>query len=216
MIIYCVDIGSEKKKRFAWLSEDTSTGSKKKGETLLSLEKNLLSDIAKKRNVCIGFDLPMYFEIQKNSSDVTNKRSFEGAHPWSGGAGPYTLTTGLAQVTWLFQQLSVKSSEAEVHLLKDISTINKLKKSNNKSQIIIWEAFLSGKNKKPAKGSQHINDCKTGIQLFKKANKYNSLKVEEMDGDPKVYSFIGSILLRTGWTKDIDILKQPCIVIGGR
>lgn len=214
-IDYCVDIGSEKNKNFAWVRR--KTGIDFPGKTLNGLLKDLWESLQSDSIVTIGFECPLFFYMNSDSDNVTSQRPGEGNRPWSAGAGAQVTVTGVAQITWLFSQLRQKIDRGSstdfpsFHLLNDW---DKLK--NATSGLFIWEAFISGKDKPLEKNKEvikndHIEDCKIALDKFEE--KLNS-PIELRYADKEVFSIIGAVLLRTGWTADVNVLNQACFVVG--
>lgn len=114
MKAYCVDIGSEKRENFAW-----ATSHENNGTHLKELLENLILDVGRNEVISIGFECPLYFEIQKEPGEVTKSREFDGNRSWSAGAGAQATITGMAQITWLFKELKEVSPRTECKLLND-------------------------------------------------------------------------------------------------
>lgn len=204
-IDYCVDIGSIKSNNFAWagsakkdppiLLEDLTTT----GSCLNSLADSIVMSHRQGYKITLGLECPLYFELQEDGADANRGRSIDGNRPWSAGAGASVAITGLAQISWLFRRLKNDLGDfLEVEILQDLKSLE------NDSHIYIWEAFISG-----GKSQSHLLDCLKALNLFKQQ------KLLEPAFDKEYFSFIGSVLLHAGWSKDLTTLHKACCVVKG-
>jgi len=62
-----------------------------------------------------------------------------------------------------------------------------------------------------AKGQGHIEDAKIAIRRFREAlpNPESANAIHEEN----VLSLVGAAALRAGWTSNVEVLSQPCLVI---
>ena len=204
MEIYCVDIGSELCNSFAWAKSKSVHG-----KTLEGLKDQIKIDLAENKQIALGFECPLYFDLKINSGDVTKCRERDDRDRASTvGAGAQVSVTGFVQITWLFRQLALEvESKPKCGLLTDWAAL-----SADDQRIFIWEANISNRLKPTYKdyANRHIEDCLVGLELFEKALIKKELKINR---DLEYISLIGSILLRTGWTDELSYLHEPCLVI---
>ena len=204
MEIYCVDIGSELGDNFAW-----AKGELVNGKTLEGLKDQIKSDLLENKQIALGFECPLYFDIKISPRDVTKCRERDDRDRASTvGAGAQVSVTGFVQITWLFKQLEKElEAKPKCSLLTDWVVMSESDKG-----IFIWEANISHRLKPTYKdyANRHIEDCLVGLDLFKEAFIKKELKINR---ELEYISLIGSILLRTGWTDDLSYLQEPCLVI---
>jgi hypothetical protein len=71
----------------------------------------------------------------------------------------------------------------------------------------VWEAFVTGE----AKAASHCNDAAAAVREFLRVSP--DLEGSNAIKPRRVFSLVGAALLRSGWTQDISVLSEPCIVI---
>jgi hypothetical protein len=198
--IFCADIGSVQKGRFGWFGMDPEsrpvTGSSIEDLAILVAEK-----ITDGHKIALGFECPLYVPLRSDPMLLTKARTGEGNRSWSAGAGCGALATGLAEVTWILDQIRARTPRPATAFLnwKEFETSH--------GGLFLWEAFVSGK----AKGSGHAQDAEIAGQMFRAAlpNPETSNAISEKSA----LSLIGACLVRTGWSKNVQILSEPCLVI---
>jgi hypothetical protein len=152
--------------------------------------------------VALGFECPLFVPLAQSTASLTRARVGEGSRPWSAGAGCSALATGLVQVVWILREIRrIAGDQHQVFLDWDDF-------DRSRSGILIWEAFVTG----TAKRDGHIADAKAAVDAF--LGFFPNPQFESAVTCPEeTYSLIGAALLRTGWTRDLDVLSRPCIVI---
>ena len=74
--------------------------------------------------------------------------------------------------------------------------------------LFLWEAFVTGTGKQ----SSHVADARAAGEAFQRALP-DPMRANAFECTSAVYSLLGAALLRTGWSKALDILERPCLVI---
>jgi hypothetical protein len=196
--VICADIGSVAKGNFGWWSSESASGNSPSG-----LSKHVASLLSQNIGVALGFECPLFVPLAENELQLTSARPGEGSRAWSAGAGCGALVTGLVEVAWVLQSIR---SQLE-HPAKSFLSWQEFC-SHNQSGLYIWEAFVSG----TAKQTSHITDAEAGAKAFSHSlpSPQQANAIECTEG---VYSLVGAALLRTGWSTDLSILNQPCIVV---
>jgi hypothetical protein len=199
--IYCADVGSVTLGRFAWFSSRDNTivdGHKR----IQDLVGRVAEDLQRARPVALGFECPLYVPLATEPELLTQARPGERDRPWSAGAGCDALTTGLVQVLWILHQLKAR-------LDRDVpSFLDWRAFESHGSGLFLWEAFVSG----GAKTNGHCEDARAGVDAFRAALPVPRTCLECSGAS---YSLAGAALLRSGWSTDVALLAQPCIVIRG-
>ena len=152
-IVWAVDIGSVKRKHFAWcrVNQDERDLDIKDGDDISDLAQGLADDLSSGHKVAIGFECPLFIPVPKDPLLLTNARDGEFDHPWSAGAGCTALATGLSECAWIFDkvhdlvQVEVKASV----IWEDFFA--------GKANLFVWEAFVTGL----AKGLSDREDART-------------------------------------------------------
>lgn len=197
IVIICADVGSVKEKNFGWWSSLGEHGDKPS-----DLAAHVSTALKSGAPVALGFECPLFIPLEDDEQNLTRARPGEGNRPWSVGAGCAVLATGLVQTTWVLQK--VKN-----HLEHDTSVFLSWDEfSAARSGLYLWEAFVSGK----AKAGSHEEDAKKAVEAFERALP-DPTKCNAVRCDADVYSLVGAALLRTGWSEDLRLLHEPCLVV---
>lgn len=195
---YCADVGSISGGKFGWAGKSRDwEGS---GTSIDELGTSIARDLDAGSPVTLGFECPLFVPFGGESSRLGCARFGEGARPWSAHAGAASLATGLVQVAWLLSRIR----QGAVH--EHRAFLNWTDFGVEYRGLFIWEAFVSAK----AKRESHVDDAKAAVEAFVDALPDPRTSVHCTDG---AYSLIGAALLRTGWTTDIALLSQACVVI---
>jgi hypothetical protein len=196
-VIACADVGSVAKGNFGWWSSENQGGLKPSG-----LVEHVADLLNRGRTVALGFECPLFVPLAENELHLTSARPGEGTRAWSAGAGCGALATGIVQATWVLGEVRRRLSHA---LPAHLSWPQFVAAA---SGLFLWEAFVTG----TAKRASHAEDAKAGATAFMRslpdppaANAVVCLGA--------VHSLIGAALLRTGWTSNIAVLEQPCLVL---
>ena len=77
--------------------------------------------------------------------------------------------------------------------------------------LFLWEAFVSGGAKTAGGENLHASDAELAVDAFLRAlpdvDHTNAIR------ETAVHSLVGPALLRSGWTNDVKLLAEPCLVI---
>jgi hypothetical protein len=197
LAVICADIGSVTQGNFGWYDGDGT-----QGRTPSSLAAHVASKLSASAAVALGFECPLFVPLAETEAKLTSARPGEGSRAWSAGAGCGALTTGLVQVAWVLQQALLGLSEPRRAFLSwdDFERAG--------SGLLLWEAFVSGTRK----GVSHVEDAKLAVNAFVAALPDPAGANAVVCATP-VYSLAGAALLRTGWSSDLNLLSQSCLVI---
>jgi hypothetical protein len=198
--IFCADIGSVKAGRFAWFGVDPD-GKPVPGNTIEDLASAVAEQIAEREKVALGFECPLYVPLRDDPMLLTKARTGEGNRSWSAGAGCGALATGLVEVTWLLENIRAKTPNSVAAFL-DWNAFEKAV-----GGLFLWEAFVSGK----AKGSGDAQDAEIAVRKFQEAlpNPERADAISEQT----VFSLVGASMLRAGWSANVQLLSERCLVI---
>jgi len=151
--------------------------------------------------VALGFECPLFVPLVEDEQRLTCARPGEGSRAWSAAAGCSVLTTGLVEVAWVLREI-LRHLGSPTQVFLDWKSFEQAG-----SGLLIWEAFVSGVDK----GADHAENAKVAVDAFKAALPNPETTVTCTS---EVYSLVGTALLRTGWSSDLTLLSQPCLVIG--
>ena len=203
--IYCVDIGSIKSGNFGWagVSIDSSGNqiSCDESEDIWKLVDETAERLNNGAKVALGFECPLWVPVRDDPKELTSARAGDGNRPWSAQAGPMSLAAGLTECAWILQTMRNRAPNAMAFL-----DWHSYQDSGN--GLFVWEAFVSGKAKK----GSHTEDAMKAVGAF-----VNALSSPEQANSvtptPQTLSLIGMSLLWAGWSSELSLLRQPCIVI---
>ena len=107
----------------------------------------------------------------------------------------------LTEVAWVLDRIRQEAPHVKAFLDWDAF-------DQQESGLFIWEAFVTAS----AKGDSHQADAQAAVDAFKDSlpdpNSKNALRPTH-----RTRSLIGGALLWSGWTTDLKIIGEPCIVI---
>ena len=176
------------------------------GEDVWKLVDEIAVSLNKAANVALGFECPLWVPIRHQPEELTSARCGDGNRAWSAVAGATSLAVGLAQCAWILQEIRNKAQDVEAFLKWDSD-------HQFKSGLFIWEAFVSGGAKSNLhKSNSHIEDAMTAVCAFIRSLPFPQ-ESNAVHPSPQTRSLIGTALLWAGWSEDINLLHQPCIVI---
>lgn len=199
--VYCADIGSVQRNNFGWYA-DCADGASFQGSSMEGLGDAVVASMDAGRRVALGFEAPMFIPLRDEPALLTRRREGETTVNWIGGPGAAVLATALAQVPWVLRDLRAKLGRPATATL-DWQSFT----AGQGAELFLWEAFVSG----AAKGADHIDDARIAVRTFRRA--LPNPGEHDAISEPSVVSLLGAALLRTGWSSDISLLSQPCIVI---
>ena len=197
--ICCADIGSVRRGKFGWASYPEVADADHVSPR--SLVRYVAERLEANVKVALGFECPLWVPVADEPSDLTKARHGEGNRAWSAGAGAGSLATGLTEVAWILDRIHHEVPRAESFL-----DWEDFKAAAN--GLFIWEAFVTA----DAKRESHKDDAQAAVEAFRDALPDPSLS-NALAAMVRIRSLIGGALLWSGWTKDLEKLDEPSIVI---
>ncbi len=202
MTICCADIGSVSKGRFGWASLSTAADQERSsGKDIEALADLVGGHLANGKKVALGFECPLWVPVADSPCDLTRKRKGEGNRPWSASAGATSLATGLTEVAWVLQRIRPTVQGVEAFL--DWRAFEAVQ-----SGLFVWEAMVTGRGKTES----HESDARAAVDAFHRALP-DPASHDALEPASRTRSLIGAALLWAGWSKDLDLLHRPCVVI---
>lgn len=201
IIIWCADIGSVKGKKFGWCRGDGEGFAE--GTDIVEFCKGIAKDLSAGKKVALGLECPLFVPVSENPLLLTSARQGEGDRAWSAGAGCGALCTGLTESVFIFNEVYKET------LLDIQPTFEWNDFLDRKANLFLWEAFVS----KESKGVSHSGDAKIAVKKF--LRHYPNILEANAVTVKSAYNLVAAALLRTGLSKDIKLLSEPCIVIKG-
>ena len=196
IVIGAVDVGSPKNIGWALLPDGDSEHGSEIDEFV-----GVFAERSKGRPAALSFKAPLFIPHGRPADKLTGQREGENGKPWSAGAGATVTTIGLAVVSYVLGQLRAMEPSRRAGLgWRDWP---------RGDEILLFEAFVSGDNH--AGPGEHWKDALNAAERFRAA-------LGDLDGanavaEPDVLSLVGACVLRTGWSDDVGLLSQSCLVI---
>jgi len=202
--VFCADIGSVTTGKFGWAAVDATGRDRESGSEIVELAQRIATHLGSGAPAAVGFECPLFVPLREDPMRLTLARRGDGSRAWSAGAGTGALATGLVEVSWILRRVRQElRGEVACHV-----DWNAFEESGG---LFLWEAFVSGDAKPKVEGNPHAADAMAAVEAFVDALPDPTLAnaVEES----AVISLVGMALLRTGWTREIESLETPCLVI---
>jgi Uracil DNA glycosylase superfamily len=203
LLIYCADIGSVPNARFGWAraeAVDSEVERHRGGTEIIDLVEAVSNELMTGGAVALGFECPLFVPVPEQAVRLGSARAGEGNRPWSAGAGAGALATGVVQVAWILQELRERTTNATVHLAWQHFI-------GAGRGLFLWEAFVTDR----AKATSHVDDATVAVAAFRGSlpdpTAANAVSAH------RPLSLLGAALLWSGWTRDLELLRTPCLVI---
>lgn len=204
LVIYCADIGSVPNGRFGWArvaSGENDVERHRDGTEIAQLVDALAADIGAGRPVALGFECPLYLPVPDKPLLLGRARQGEANRSWSAGAGAGALATGAVEVAWILAALRERLPASGPTLDWDAFM-------QSGRGLFLWEAFVTDR----AKAATHVDDATVAVSAFRDALP-DIAAANAVSTEARPLSLLGAALLWAGWSSDLGLLHQPCIVI---
>jgi hypothetical protein len=190
-----VDIG--KLENLGWVVEGPSVNEE---GTDIDLCIEALAGALKTGPLAVGFEAPMFVPYRRERCDLDKRRQGDGDRSYSAGAGAYALVKGLVTVPYILEGLRRRAGCARPTF--------KWREPLSDQDLLLWEAFVTH----VAKSVTHVECARLALKRFPK--EWGRRASFDSDvREPCIMNLLGATLLRTGWTHDLTILSEPCLVV---
>jgi hypothetical protein len=149
--------------------------------------------------LALGFEAPMFVPYGRERCVLDKGRNGDEDRPFSAAAGASALTKGLVVVPYILHGLRSRAANARPTF--------KWRDRLSERDLLLFEAFVTHMGE-----SNHVECARLALRRFPKQwERRASFKsaVEE----PSTLNLLGAILLRIGWTDDLAMLSEPCLVV---
>lgn len=201
--MFCADIGSVARERFAWARRIPDSGAEgvDSPRSIESLARAVAHHLGRGQPVALGFEMPLFVPVPADASRLGKARPCDAkAPPWSSGPGGTVMATGLAQVPWLLRGIRELVPAANVHL-------RWAPFAAQRSGLLLWEAFVSG----PAKGKTHEDDARIGMEAF--CAQLPTPGDANADETERPFSLAAAAAVWAGWDVSADELRSACVLV---
>ena len=196
--ICAIDVGSPKRGNIGWCLIDFKKKKETTGDKLADLIP-LIGEATKKSSLMLGLEAPLIIPVRDDEMSLTKGRPGDENMPWSGVAGAIVLALNIPILDYLFT--GIKKCNKDVSFF-----VNEKGFEGKRNQVMIFEAFVSGKDKQKT----HIGDATyiaRSCAHFTKAHEYPSTVLGHEEGI-EYLNLAGAALVRSGLTKDVKALNR--------
>lgn len=154
--VFCADVGSIPRDRFAWARRIPSTEDEEvhQPESIESLAASVVHLLHDGEPVALGFEAPMFVPVTEQAEQLGKARPCDAPSPsWSSSVGASVLATAMVQVPWVLRYIHDQVSDLHVH-------VGWPSFAEQQGGLLLWEAFVSG----AAKGETHEDDARSGVR----------------------------------------------------
>jgi hypothetical protein len=198
--VLAVDVGSLM--NIGWWRACPS-GESSSGRDLDELVDVIAADLQRGDAVALGFEAPLFIPRPRSTLGLSRQRVGDGGRPWSAGAGTGALALGVQQAAYVFASLSDK--------IRPRVTFSPRALLDGTADLLIWEAFVSGKAKDRNAAEPHVDDARLAVTEFARRLALGDVysDVDEL----LVLNLAAAGLIASGLTMDTEMLKQTCVVV---
>ncbi len=198
--VAAIDVGALK--NIGWWHHSPS-GETTSGRDLDSLVDVVVADLGRRTPVALGFEAPLFIPRPASAEQLNRQRAGERGRPWCAGAGTGALALGLQQSAYVFDRIA---QHARPRVTFDLEAIER-----GDADLLVWEAFVSGKAKNRAAEDPHVDDARLAVTEF--VARHRTGVVASDVQDTEVSNLVAANLLASGLSPDIALLHRPCLVV---
>lgn len=150
--------------------------------------------------LALGFEAPMFVPYGRSLSDLDKARQGDGDRAFSASVGASVLTKGLVIVPYILERLrqGVRHAEPTFGWREPLSH----------GDLLLLEAFVTHMGK----SASHEECARMALNGFPRGFESRA-SFESAVSDTCTLNLLGAILLRMGWTDDLSVLAEPCMVV---
>lgn len=202
VVVAVLDVGSAA--RTGWWRSPLD-GTPTEGRDVDVLCSELVVDLLSGDAVALGFEAPLWIPYAYEAARLGKARPRE--HPaWSAGAGATVLASGLQQMTYVLHRLLTETNEHPPSATLDPDELR-----SGDAQLLIWEAFVSGRAKDRSAAEPHISDARAAGREFARRWQNGSVASDLGEADP--ISLAGLALVLSGLRTDLGVLATAPIIV---
>jgi hypothetical protein len=199
-VVAVVDVGSAAKS--GWWRRGAD-GAETSGRDIDLLVEQLAEDLQADHFVALGFEAPMWIPKPSSAAKIGKGRVREGNRARSASAGSSVLAYGIQQSTYVLWKLANLAPRV---------TFRPDDLRGRRAQLLVWEAFVSGKAKDRHATEPHIADAMAAGMAF--CDRWEAGDVySDLDAEEKVISLAGLSVHAAGISDDPLLLSIPTVVV---
>jgi hypothetical protein len=169
-----------------------------------------VSEIAKALSLgplALGFEAPMYLPARNLPDDLTKARVGECVdginRPFSAGAGAAVTVTALVVVPYVLASLRNLAPSVR-------ATLDWRDYLRRPDGLLLFEAFVT--NQKKSADTRHVEDARlAAMSLYHDVS--SGVLPTSAVAESDCFNLLGAMMLRTGWTNDLRVLREECLVV---
>jgi hypothetical protein len=189
-----VDIGNLT--NLGWVVEGPSVN--KSGTDIDSCIKALASAM-KMGPLALGFEAPMFVPYGRKRDDLDKARKGDGDRAFAASAGACVLSKGLVIVPCILEGL-----RCSTHAIPTFKWRERLCERG----LLLFEAFVTH----VGRSVSHEECARLALKRFPKEWEKRASFESDVQ-EPCTMNLLGAMLLRIGWTDDLTMLSEPCLVV---
>jgi hypothetical protein len=189
-----IDIG--KLRNLGWVVEGPSVN--ESGTDVDSCIKALASAM-EAGPLALGFEAPMFVPYGRKRCDLDKARKGDGDRAFSAAAGACVLAKGLVIVPYVLKGLQCRP---------EVRLTFKWRSRLSKHDLLLFEAFVTH----VGRSVSHVECARLALKQFPREWEERATFKSAIE-EPCTMNLLGAMLLRAGWTKDLTMLCEPCLVV---
>jgi hypothetical protein len=193
--IAVVDIGSLK--NLGWAVEGPSVN---QSGADIDLCIGALARAMKTGPLALGFEAPMFVPYGRKGSDLDKARKGDGDRAFAASAGACVRTKGLVIVPYILEGLRSRAHAARPTF--------KWRDRLSERDLLLFEAFVTH----VGRSVSHVQCARLALKRFPKGLEKRASFESDIE-EPSTLNLLGAALLRIGWTDDLTVLSEPCLVV---
>ena len=198
--VIAVDVGSLL--NIGWW-RDSASQDPTSGRDLDSLVDAVSADLLAGTAVALGFEAPLFIPLHSAHAGLNRQRVGESGRPWCAGAGTGALALGIQQSAYVFGALAQR--------LRPRVTFDPAALLCGEADLLVWEAFVSGKAKNRAALDPHIDDARLAVLEFR--SRLSTGTVTSDINESMVLNLVAGGLIASGLATDPQLLRTACVVV---
>lgn len=202
LVVAALDVGSAA--RTGWWRSHLDGGATQ-GRNVDELCAELVQDLIAGSPVALGFEAPLWMPYATVATQLGRARPNERL-AWSAGAGATVLTYGIQQMTYVLHRLASATNHDP-----PTATLDPRELHDGSAQLLVWEAFVSGRAKDRSAVEPHISDARAAGQEF--ISRWRAGRWQSDLGDARPISLAGLALVLTGLRDDLAVLATAPVVV---
>ena len=204
MNVAVIDIGSPKQGNIGW----AIVGPLARTGRDLDTGIEAFAEAVDAGPLALGFEAPMFVPMRDRANDLTRARAGERNQAFSASIGATALVTSTVVVPYVLDRL--RRTVPDV-----VATLNWQGWPRGEAggpRLLLFEAFVSNRRGARNTNTRHVDDALAAAQALQ--GKFaNGEAIASSVSVERSFNLLGAMMMRTGWTHDLSVLSQPCLVI---